>query len=289
LALGGAGRVLAALTIPLIPALGAAVLVWALDRYEREPLLLLLAAFLWGAVIAIPPALYIERALTAALGASSASTISDALAQALTAGVTEELIKGAGLLILLLLLRDEFDNVTDGVIYGAASGLGFAMTENSSISLPSSHSDWLPDCRARPPAGWDTRPRRHSARRLVAREAHGSWTTLSHPGAAVGLLAALLPHTLDCGLRRRRQSLVSAGARGPWVGAISAPLDLPPSRRRRFCSSSSSAGAARGRDDPRASGGRDASGIVTPGRVCWRRTRDCEQRRNGSRRLAAPG
>src|SRR6185437_13857787 len=84
----------------------------------REPPLLLLAAFLWGAVIAIPPALYIERALTAALGASSVVTLGNALTQALTAGVTEELIKGAGLLILLLLLRDEFDNVTDGVIYG---------------------------------------------------------------------------------------------------------------------------------------------------------------------------
>ncbi|MGH2502735.1 MAG: PrsW family intramembrane metalloprotease, partial [Ktedonobacterales bacterium] len=42
----------------------------------------------------------------------------------------EELVKGAGLLLLLLALRDEFDNVTDGVIYGALIGAGFAMVEN---------------------------------------------------------------------------------------------------------------------------------------------------------------
>ncbi|MGZ3674447.1 MAG: PrsW family glutamic-type intramembrane protease [Ktedonobacterales bacterium] len=132
---GGATQVLAALTIPLVPALGVSLLVSFIDRYEREPWLLLLAAFFWGAIIAIPPVLLIERTLNATLiaqfgGVDLAGGLAHAAMQALSAGVTEELLKGAGLLLLLLALRDEFDNVTDGIIYGLLIGAGFAMVEN---------------------------------------------------------------------------------------------------------------------------------------------------------------
>ncbi len=135
LANGGLRQALTALAIPLAPALGVALLVGALDRYEREPLLTMLGAFLWGAIIAIPPTLSIEHGLNAALlgvfGAhGAASALAQAAMQAGVAGVTEELAKGAGLLLLLLALRDEFDNVTDGIIYGALIGAGFAMVEN---------------------------------------------------------------------------------------------------------------------------------------------------------------
>lgn len=129
----GIGRVLAAVTIPLIPVVGVALLVIGLDRYEREPPLLLLGAFAWGAIIAIPPVLFIEGALNRLLPAVLAplgTTLSSALAQGLSAGVTEEAVKGAGLLLLLWVLRDEFDNVTDGVLYGAIIGAGFGMVEN---------------------------------------------------------------------------------------------------------------------------------------------------------------
>jgi RsiW-degrading membrane proteinase PrsW (M82 family) len=235
LALGGAGRVLAALTIPLIPALGAAVVVWALDRYEREPPLLLLAAFLWGAVIAIPPALYIERALTQALGATAVTTLGNALTQALTAGVTEELIKGAGLLILLLLLRDEFDNVTDGVIYGVLIGAGFAMVENYVYFSLSSHSDFGFLIVGRILLGWlghSTFTAAFGAGLGYAREAHGARGRRYRILAPLlGLLAALLLHTLfdfvafaaDAAIRS-----TALGERGPWIGVISALLDYLP-------------------------------------------------------------
>jgi RsiW-degrading membrane proteinase PrsW (M82 family) len=235
LALGGAGRVLAAGVIPLIPALGAAALVWALDRYEREPPLLLLAAFLWGAVIAIPPALYIERALTAALGVSSVATIGDALAQALTAGATEELIKGAGLLILLLLLHDEFDNVTDGVIYGILIGAGFAMVENFVYFSLSSHSDFGFLVVGRILLGWlghSTFTAAFGAGLGYAREAHSSRGRRYRLLAPLlGLLAALLLHTLfdfvafAADAANRSTTL---GERGPWIGVISALLDYLP-------------------------------------------------------------
>jgi RsiW-degrading membrane proteinase PrsW (M82 family) len=135
----GSGSVLAALAIPLVPALGAALLVGFIDRYEREPIVLLVAAFAWGVVIAIPAALVLERALarwlqTAPLGLAPGRGVAPAVAlaalQGVGAGVVEECVKGAGLVVLLLLLRDEFDNVTDGILYGVLIGAGFALVEN---------------------------------------------------------------------------------------------------------------------------------------------------------------
>jgi RsiW-degrading membrane proteinase PrsW (M82 family) len=134
---GGLSNVVAAITIPVIPALGIILLVNLMDRYEKEPWLLRLAAFLWGALIAIPPALLIERAIDAGIDAIHFGWLSRTAAEVMqsfllgaNAGVTEEVVKGAGLIILLIALRDEFDNVTDGIIYGALIGAGFAMVEN---------------------------------------------------------------------------------------------------------------------------------------------------------------
>jgi len=155
LASGGWRQALAALTLPLIPALGVGAVVAALDRYEREPVMALGAAFLWGAVIAIPPTLIIERRVNSALapllaagmgwvGASAHTPLGvalTALAQAANASVMEEALKGLGLLLLLLLARDEFDNVTDGLLYGALIGAGFAMVENIVYFAAAPHGD----------------------------------------------------------------------------------------------------------------------------------------------------
>ncbi|WP_376794990.1 PrsW family glutamic-type intramembrane protease [Thermogemmatispora sp.] len=131
----GASSLLAALTIPLIPALGTLLLVNFIDRFEREPWYLRLATFLWGMVIAIPTAFFIERLIDSVLlnllepGTSTA--LRSAL-QGLNAGFTEETIKGLGLLLLFLVLRDQFDNITDGIVYSAMIGAGFALVENFS-------------------------------------------------------------------------------------------------------------------------------------------------------------
>ncbi len=129
----GVSTLVAALLIPAVPALGINLLVNFIDRFEREPWFLRLAAFLWGAIIAIPFALLIERRIDGALQGLFGSTGNDVMRsalQGLNAGVTEETIKGLGLLLLFVILRDEFDNVTDGIVYGALIGAGFAMVEN---------------------------------------------------------------------------------------------------------------------------------------------------------------
>ncbi|GAC1655620.1 MAG: hypothetical protein NVS4B12_28100 [Ktedonobacteraceae bacterium] len=135
LAQNGPSSIFAALTIPIIPALGIGLLVNFIDRFEREPWFLRLAAFLWGAIIAIPPTLFIATNMQTLIqnefGRDSNTLLRSALL-GINAGLTEETVKGLGLLLLFFVLRDEFDNVTDGIVYGALIGAGFAMVENFS-------------------------------------------------------------------------------------------------------------------------------------------------------------
>ena len=49
---------------------------------------------------------------------------------AFSAGLFEELAKGLAVLLLFLAMRDEFDDVVDGIVYGAAVGLGFNFMES---------------------------------------------------------------------------------------------------------------------------------------------------------------
>ena len=124
-----------ALTIPLVPAIGINLLVSLIDRFEREPWFLRLGAFFWGALIAIPATVFIEQYIQdrrlSILGLHP-SIVASAFFYGTNAGITEETTKGLGLLLLFLVLRDEFDNVTDGIVYGALIGAGFAMVENFS-------------------------------------------------------------------------------------------------------------------------------------------------------------
>ena len=51
---------------------------------------------------------------------------------AFMAGILEELSKGVAVLLLFLVMRNEFDDVVDGIVYGAAVGLGFNYLESIS-------------------------------------------------------------------------------------------------------------------------------------------------------------
>src|SRR5690348_5755494 len=200
-AIGGARQVFAAMTIPLVPALGVALLVATLDRYEREPLLMLLAAFAWGALIAVPPALVFETGVSRALGSVGVAGIgpgADLLRTAALAGSTglvEEVVKGAGLLALLFALRDEFDNVTDGVLYGLIIGAGFGMVENFVYFAQSPHNQLAFLVVGRVALGWlshSTYTALFGAGLGLAREAHRRrWGP-----PLLGLLAAVLLHAM---------------------------------------------------------------------------------------------
>lgn len=105
--------------ITLIPVL---ILRW-LDRREPEPWLFYFLSFAWGGLIATAIAGDVNTGVDKVLGGL--------LGAILTAPFIEEAAKGLGLLVFVLLLRDEFDGPRDGFIYGALIGLGFTWMESS--------------------------------------------------------------------------------------------------------------------------------------------------------------
>ncbi len=119
--------------VAVVPIVGYLTFIWWLDRYEREPIWLVIVTFLWGALGGTIGAIVVSGTLQlgvdAALGrARNSREISAAIGAVVLAPLVEEATKG--LILLILLLSKQFDNSTDGLIYGAATGLGFAMTEN---------------------------------------------------------------------------------------------------------------------------------------------------------------
>ncbi|MBW3660534.1 MAG: PrsW family intramembrane metalloprotease [Gemmatimonadetes bacterium] len=120
------GMVLAVLPVPFYLLLA----LW-IDRYEKEPVGMLALAFLWGATVAAFFSFLFNTVSALLLGEMSGSPQAAELGGAvLSAPFSEELSKGVALFILYFWKRNEFDNITDGIIYAAMVGLGFAMTEN---------------------------------------------------------------------------------------------------------------------------------------------------------------
>ena len=112
-----------------LPMLGFLGVVWWADRYEREPVWLLMLTFAWGAIGAIATALDGSAAVMGPVGALAPPVwVSDAVGAVLVAPLVEEPAKA--LVLLFIAMSRHFDNATDGFVYGAAAGLGFGMTEN---------------------------------------------------------------------------------------------------------------------------------------------------------------
>jgi protease PrsW len=120
-----AGLVAAALPVPVY-----VMLVLWLDRYEPEPPWMLAAAFFWGALVAVFFAIIINSLGVAIVAAAAGDSVGESYGLVVSAPVVEETAKALVLFVLFFWRRDEFDGVTDGVIYAAMVGLGFAMTEN---------------------------------------------------------------------------------------------------------------------------------------------------------------
>ncbi len=111
-------------------------LVWWLDRYEKEPLNLAVAAFLWGAIPAIVVSLIGEVVLDVPLMALGEENLAyELVSSGLVAPAVEEIVKAVALLGLFWFWRHEFDNILDGIIYGALVGFGFAITEDALYSI----------------------------------------------------------------------------------------------------------------------------------------------------------
>jgi len=113
----------------IVYALPLAVLIYRLDLYEREPISLAVGAFAWGALAATALALDAagwDQLVARVFGQEVATRWGPAL----TAPIIEELLTGAGVVLICLIGRDEIDDVMDGFVYGALCGLGFAVVED---------------------------------------------------------------------------------------------------------------------------------------------------------------
>ena len=103
-----------------------------MDRNHKEPWRLVLVAAAWGAIVATSLVVWAEtvwevsaqRALVPGPGLDTSL--------AFMAGTLEELAKGLAVVLLFLVMRSEFDDVVDGIVYGAAVGMGFNFMESVS-------------------------------------------------------------------------------------------------------------------------------------------------------------
>src|ERR1041384_2014156 len=122
---------LGALFFGFVPMFLFAAFVNWLDRYEKEPKLLLGAAFLWGMVIAAGGAFILNTAfgigiyvLTGSEGTAEFGTTS------IIAPIIEEGLKGLAVLAVFYMVRSEFDSILDGIVYASITAMGFAAIEN---------------------------------------------------------------------------------------------------------------------------------------------------------------
>lgn len=114
-----------------LPMFFLAGLIYWLDRYEKEPKLLLGGVFGWGAIVAVIGALVLQIVLgQSVLLLTGSEVVEEAVSSSLFAPVTEEILKGLAVLLVFLLVRHEFDSVLDGIVYACMVALGFAATED---------------------------------------------------------------------------------------------------------------------------------------------------------------
>jgi len=126
--LGVAASIVGAV-LALLPLLGVLWAVRVVDRWEPEPPRLLWLALAWGAAASVAIALAVDFVLLLVFGPDT-DPVAVAMSSVVQAPIVEEIAKGLGVALILLIGRRHFDGPVDGVVYGAMIGAGFAFTEN---------------------------------------------------------------------------------------------------------------------------------------------------------------
>jgi protease PrsW len=101
-----------------------------LDRNEKEPWRLVLVATAWGAIVSTSLVVWAEALWDLLFTSNLVPGPAADASTAYSAGLFEELAKGTAVVLLYLVMRDEFDDVVDGIVYGAAVGFGFNFMES---------------------------------------------------------------------------------------------------------------------------------------------------------------
>jgi protease PrsW len=129
-------QVLLSFPCAVIPMLLFLYIVRRLDKYDPEPIWLLTFHFLWGGLLAVTAAALINGQLLHYIvgdGTTFANVTPDKrwlliLVMAVLGPIVEEILKAS--VFGVSAGSREFNNLTDGIVYGSAVGFGFGMVEN---------------------------------------------------------------------------------------------------------------------------------------------------------------
>lgn len=117
------------LIFAVIPIVAYLIILWRLDKYDREPIKLIFVHFFWGMTGAVLIGGFLSFLINKFFELFVTNKIFvDLFASVLTAPLIEEATKG--FFLILTISKRKFDNLTDGIVYGGSIGLGFGLTEN---------------------------------------------------------------------------------------------------------------------------------------------------------------
>ena len=128
----------------IVPMFTYLLIIWKLDRYDKEPFKLVLQNYFWGAFGAIIFSIIGSVFLSYIFSLFTTNQIEiERFSTVIAAPIVEEFMKGV--FLLMIVSYRKFDNLTDGIVYGGAIGLGFGMTENFLyfISFGETLSGWI--------------------------------------------------------------------------------------------------------------------------------------------------
>jgi len=115
-------------TLAVTPGIVLAILIYLVDRYDREPLPLLFKIFALGA-LSVFPVIAVENMLLSVNVFSG--VMSGVYTSFIVAGLTEEYFKRQ--VVLSMAFNDvHFNEKIDGIVFSVFSALGFATVENIS-------------------------------------------------------------------------------------------------------------------------------------------------------------
>jgi RsiW-degrading membrane proteinase PrsW (M82 family) len=124
------------IAVAFIPSIAYIIWIRNTEYYEREPWRRIFATFMWGAVFGVILGIVFSLVLIGIFEFAAPKRLSDAVYESeylsifllavIIAPFAEEAAKGLG----VFTAGRDLDEVEDGLIYGAAVGLGFAATEN---------------------------------------------------------------------------------------------------------------------------------------------------------------
>ncbi|MBT8227028.1 MAG: PrsW family intramembrane metalloprotease [Dactylosporangium sp.] len=106
------------------------VFISTVDYLEPEPKTLIAVAFFWGGCVALAVAITGNPALDSILAKTTSPAFAARWGPAIVGPTIEEPAKVLGILMIVMVARNQINSLVDGLAYGAVVGLGFQVVED---------------------------------------------------------------------------------------------------------------------------------------------------------------